>query len=51
MLGAAREAVELSKGLSRQDLAEQRLVELALTKLVETVGEEASRIPKEIQGQ
>ena len=50
MLGAAREAVELSRGLSRQDLAEQRLVELALTKLVETVGEAASRIPKEIQG-
>lgn len=31
MLEAAREAVELSTGLSLQDLAERRLVELALT--------------------
>jgi uncharacterized protein with HEPN domain len=51
MLEAAREAVELSRPLCRQDLAERRLVELALTKLVETVGEAASRIPKEVQGQ
>jgi uncharacterized protein with HEPN domain len=50
MLEAAREAVELSRGRSRGDLATQRLVELALTRLVETVGEAASRIPKEIQG-
>lgn len=49
MLEAAREAVELAKGLNREDLARQRLVELALTKLVETVGEAASRIPKEVQ--
>lgn len=50
MLDAAREAVELARGLTREDLARQRLVELALTKRVETVGEAASRIPKEVRG-
>lgn len=49
MLEAAREVVEISSGLSRQDLAAQRLVELALTKLVESVGEAASRTPEEIR--
>lgn len=47
MLEAAREAIEISAGLCREDLATQRLVELALTKLVETVGEAASRVPNE----
>lgn len=41
VLEAAREAEELSRPLGRQDLAERRLVELALTRLVETVGEAA----------
>ncbi len=50
MLMAAREAVELSRDLSREDLARQRTTELALTKLVETVGEAASRVSKETQG-
>ena len=50
MLMAAREAVELSRDLSREDLARQRTTELALTKLVETVGEAASRVAKETQG-
>lgn len=50
MLMAAQEAVELSRGLSRDDLGRQRTTELALIKLVETVGEAASRVPKETQG-
>lgn len=49
MLEAAREAVALANGLTRDDLGRQRLVELALTKLVEAVGEAASRIPKDVQ--
>lgn len=47
MLMAAREAVELSRSLSREALARQRTAELALIKLVETVGEAASRVPGE----
>lgn len=45
MLRAAEEAVALSRGRTRQDLADDRLLELALTKLVETIGEAASRVP------
>ncbi len=39
MLDASREAIALARGKTRQDLAEDRILELALTRLVEIVGE------------
>ena len=50
MLDHAREAVELARGRSRTDLDADRLLQLALTRLVEIVGEAASRVPAELQG-
>lgn len=49
MLDASREAIALAKGKTRQDLSEDRVLELALTRLVEIVGEAASRVPREQQ--
>ena len=49
MLRYAREAVELSKGRSREDLEQDRLLLYALTHLVEVVGEVAARIGEEGQ--
>jgi len=50
MLDHAREAVGLSRGRSRTDLDTDRLLQLALTRLVEIVGEAASRVPVDVQG-
>ncbi len=47
MLDHAREAVALAQGKSRADLDRDRLLELALVRLLEIVGEAASRIPGE----
>jgi uncharacterized protein with HEPN domain len=44
MLDHAREAVELARSRSRTDLDTDRLLQLALTRLVEIVGEAASRV-------
>lgn len=41
----AVEAVELTRGRSRKDLGEDRLLNLALARLVEIVGEAAARTP------
>jgi len=49
MLDHAREAVDLARGRSRADLDVDRLLQLALTRLVEIVGEAASRVPSELQ--
>jgi uncharacterized protein with HEPN domain len=49
MLDHASEAVALFRGKSRLDLDGDRLLQLALTRLVEIVGEAASRVPKELQ--
>ena len=49
MLDHAREAVELSRGRTRVDLDGDRLLQLALTRLVEIVGEAASRVPTDLQ--
>ncbi len=49
MLDHAREAVALVKGRSRADLDTERLVNLALVRLVEIVGEAANRVSKERQ--
>ncbi len=47
MLDHAREAVVLAQGKSRADLDRDRLLELALVRLLEIVGEAASRVSDE----
>jgi uncharacterized protein with HEPN domain len=47
MLEHAREAVAMAKSRRRQDLDSDRLLNLALVRLVEIVGEAAARVPKE----
>ena len=49
MLAHAQEAVFLSQGRSRADLDKDRLLNLALVRLLEIVGEAANRVPKETQ--
>ena len=49
MLSHAREAIEFARGKTRQDLEKDRLRHLALVRLVEVVGEAASRITKTVQ--
>jgi len=44
MLEHAREAVEMSTGRTRADLEHDRMLQLALTRLVEIVGEAAARV-------
>jgi uncharacterized protein with HEPN domain len=44
MLDHAREAVEMIRGKQRSDLDRERMLELALVRLVQIVGEAASRI-------
>ena len=50
MLDYAREAVEMAEGKKAEDLDQDRKLALALTHLVELVGEAASQIPQEIRG-
>ena len=45
MLDHAREAVALAQGKTRADLDSDRLLELALIRLLEIVGEAAGRVP------
>jgi uncharacterized protein with HEPN domain len=47
MLDYAREAVALAEDRTRENLDYDRLVELALVRLLEIVGEAASRVPEE----
>ena len=47
MLDHAREAIALTEGRTRQDLDSDRLLELALVRLLEIVGEAASRVSQE----
>lgn len=49
MLSHAREAVSISTGKTRSDLDSDRLLNLALTRLVEIIGEAANRVPLSIQ--
>ncbi len=49
ILAYAREAVEISKGKTRQDLDRERLLNLAMTRLVEMLGEAANRVPEDVQ--
>ena len=47
MLDHAREAVEMVSGHVRSDLDDSRMLELALVRLVEIVGEAAGRVREE----
>ena len=49
MLSHAREAVELLGDASREELKLNRVMQLALTRLVEIVGEAANRVTRESQ--
>ncbi|MGH2592686.1 MAG: HepT-like ribonuclease domain-containing protein [Anaerolineae bacterium] len=49
MLDHAREAMLLSRGRTRADLDADRLLNLSLVRLLEVVGEAATRIPYEVQ--
>ena len=49
MLIHAQEAVALVEGKKRDDLDNERLLNLALVRLLEIIGEAANRIPKESQ--
>jgi len=44
MLNHAREAVAMAAGRTREDLATDRMLELALTRLVEIIAEAATRV-------
>lgn len=48
MLEHAKEAVEMARGRTRADLDEDRLLNLALVRLLEIVGEAANRVPKKV---
>ena len=45
MLNAAREAVQMAQGKTRAALDTDRLLNLSLVRLLEIVGEAASRVP------
>jgi len=49
MLDHAREAVEMVRNCSRTELDTDRMLNLALVRLMEIVGEAAVRIPEEFQ--
>lgn len=49
MLDHAQEAVLLAQGRSRADLDTNRLLNLALVRLLEIVGEAAGRVPEEVR--
>lgn len=49
MLDNAREAVEMVRNRSRTDLDTDRTLNLALVRLVEVIGEAASRVPEDFR--
>lgn len=51
LISHAREAVNISEGKTRDDLDTDRLLNLALSRLIEIVGEAANRVPAEVQDQ
>ena len=44
MLDQAREAVDMTRGRTRDDLRQNRMLQLALVRLIEIVGEAAARV-------
>ena len=51
ILAHAREAVELCQTRTRADLDNDRLLNLALTRLLEIIGEAAYRVPESVRDQ
>jgi uncharacterized protein with HEPN domain len=51
ILTHAKEAVEISSNKTRQDLDSDRLLNLALARLLEIIGEAANRVPEEVRSQ
>jgi len=49
ILEHAREAVAITKDKTRADLDQDRLLNLALTRLIEIIGEAANRVPEDVQ--
>ena len=49
MLDHAREAVKMVAGKTQADLAQNRMLELALIRLVEIIGEAATRVGSEMK--
>ncbi len=49
MLDHAREAVEMTLGRSRADLDTDRQMSLALVRLMEVIGEAATRVPEDFR--
>ena len=49
MLDYAQKAITLSRGRKRSDLDEDLTFNLALTRLIEIIGEAAHRVPEEFQ--
>jgi uncharacterized protein with HEPN domain len=49
MLAAARDALNFTEGISRNDLGRNRVLSLAVIKCIEIIGEAASKVSKECQ--
>jgi len=49
MLDHAKEAVEMTRGRTRMDLDEDRMLNLSVVRLVEIIGESCNRIPQEFR--
>ncbi len=49
MIDYAREAVQMCKGCVREDLDRDRMLNLSLVRLIEIVGEAASRVSEALQ--
>lgn len=49
MLDFSKEALALSREKSRETLDQERMLQLSLARLVELIGEAASKIPEEIR--
>jgi uncharacterized protein with HEPN domain len=51
MLDCAMEIGSMVQGKTREDLDKERMLNLSLVRLLEVIGEAASRVPLEIRGQ
>jgi uncharacterized protein with HEPN domain len=47
MLDHAKEAIDIARGKTRSDLDQERLLNLALVRLLEIIGEAAARVPQD----
>ena len=47
MLRYSQEAVDITKGRIRQDLDGERVLNLAVVRILEIIGEDANQIPRE----